>query len=121
MNPKIKIQITQGVGWGGYKRHHSPPLLPFKSGGPRWKEGRNPRSIRHVAKAGSIHEMFLVECEWHEGLAEALQPAGQQGYWVLQDGWANTMGRFLAQRENTAFSVMKRWALWGARSCARYI
>lgn len=47
--------------------------------------------------------------------------AGNGSYWTLQDGWANTIGLFLAQRENTAFSVMKRWALRGARSCARYI
>lgn len=65
--------------------------------------------------------MFLVECEWNGGLGKALRLAGQRGYCALQDGWANTMGLFLAQRENTAFSVMKRWALRGARSCARYI
>lgn len=65
--------------------------------------------------------MFLVECEENRGLVKASRPAGQQRYWVLQDGWSNTMGLFLAQRENTAFSVMKRWALRGARSCARYI
>lgn len=52
--------------------------------------------------------MFLVECGRNRGLVKALWLAGRWGYWVLQDGWANTMGLFLAQRENTAFSVMKR-------------
>lgn len=71
-----------------------------------------------------INEMFSEECVAEMGLG----PGGGRGgdsaagdYSALQDGWANTMGLFLAQRENTVFSVMKRWALRGARSCARYI
>ena len=62
--------------------------------------------------------MFLAECGCNRGLVMVLW---RWDHCVLQDGWAKTMGLFLAQRENTAFSVMKRWALRGARSCARYI
>lgn len=83
-------------------------------------------STQHVA-GGRIHKLnVFVECD---GLGRDIPEASQQhggwqgdgGYSVLQDGWANTMGLFLAQREKTAFSVMKRWALRGACSCARYI
>lgn len=64
--------------------------------------------------------MFILEragLEWVTGLVVT----GNRNYLAFQDGWANTMGRFLAQRENTAFSVIKRWALLGACSCKRYI
>lgn len=43
-----------------------------------------------------------------KGLAEVRWLAVRGSYLALQDGWANTIGLFLAQRENTAFSVMKR-------------
>lgn len=68
--------------------------------------------------------MFIMECgglDWLRQAWRGLVATGNGNYSALQDGWANTIGRFLAQRENTAFSVMKRWALRGALSCKRYI
>lgn len=84
----------------------------------------NPGSTWHQAEGQSHNKMFIMECGGLErlaGPAEAWWATGNRNYSALQDGWANTMGLFLAQRENTAFSVMKRWALRGACSCKRYI
>lgn len=100
----------------------SPSSLEASDGSkcPQGRARRDLRSTRHVAR-DRIHKLNVFSGVWNRGPVRALRLAARWHYWVLHDGWANTMGLFLAQRENTAFSVMKRWALRGARSCARYI
>lgn len=65
MNPQMKIQITQGVGVGRRaQRSPQPPLLPFKSGGPRWLQvspglDRKECSVHLTCGRGRIHTLLI--------------------------------------------------------------